>query len=475
MLFDTTLSGAGRSSGQHVNALRRQLGLEDGGSGGATTSSKKVKAAVSKKSDEGASNEAPVAGLEQLRKALREVMGENEEPGQAKVLQHQIPAVEQGAALSVGQIRGKREKERPSSMFKALSREEKAKHDIGVKSCAPPLGTYRPKSGQSRPRMLGQADFAKPAGRSPLPSYGGELNDPPQRPESHIPAPHFAKSCPRKAPKLVCTVNSFTAGVLDGHLYCSTSSRSPQWDFSKSSDPQGKVRSTYFQPGQYLVTGDRAARMCVGFEKQIARRELLDGVPVGNHLPDRSLSRSCPVLSQSLAVVVPDLSKYRPRNAFFKTASDNQSNAATFDATEANRPLWRKPTNIDDFDKALDRGTSMKGTRLYGQDVALQLAKENETRGRPQSVELLAESPKSGKRVSNVDFDTMAGRTPERQWQDPSARARDQSRNMKFERGTRPGETRAETGDLSPLAGAISSSRKTRTFEALDSSLEAEQ
>jgi hypothetical protein len=323
--------------------------------------------------------------------------------------------------------------------------------------------------------MLGQADFAKPAGRSPLPSYGGELNDPPQKPERHIPAPHFAKSTPRKAPKLTCTVNSFTAGVLDGHLYCSTSSRSPQWDFSKSCDPQAKVRNTYFQPGQYSPAEDRVSRMCVQFDKQIARPTFLDGVPVTHHLPDRSLSRSCPVLSQSQAVVVPDLSKYRPREAFFKPASDNQANASTFDAMEANRALWRKPTNVDDFDKSLDRGTSMKGTRFYAQDVALQLAKDNETRGRPVSVELLAETPKSGKRVSDVNFDTMAGRTPERQWQDPSPRARDQSRNMKFERGIRPGETRAETGDLSPLAGAISSSRKTRTFEALDEMLEAEQ
>jgi len=474
MLFETTLSGAGRSSGQHVNALRRQLGLDGGGAGGATASPKKVKAAGSKKSDDGASNEAPVAGLEQLRKALREVMGENEEQGQAKVLQHQIPAVEQGAALSVGQIRGKREKERPSSMFKALSRDEKAKHDVGVKSCAPPLGTYRPKSGQSRPRMLGQADFAKPPGRSPLPSYGGELNDPPRRPERHIPAPHFAKSTPRKAQKLTCTVNSFTAGVLDGHLYCSTSSRSPQWDFSKSVDPQAKVRSTYFQPGQYRIPGP-LSRTCVQFDKQIPRPPVADGVSATNHLPDRSLSRSCPVLSQSRAVVVPDLSKYRARDAFFKPANDNQSNAATFDAMEANRTLWRKPTNVDDFDKTLDRGTSIKGTRFYAQDVALQLARDNEMRGRPMSVELLAETPTTPKRVSNVDFDVMAGRTPERQWQDPSARTRDQSRNMKFERGTRPGETRAETGELSPLAGAISSSRRSRTFEALDEAIEAER
>ncbi|CAK0809733.1 unnamed protein product [Prorocentrum cordatum] len=318
-----------------------------------------------KKSDDGASNEAPVAGLEQLRKALREVMGENEEQGQAKVLQHQIPAVEQGAALSVGQIRGKREKERPSSMFKALSRDEKAKHDVGVKSCAPPLGTYRPKSGQSRPRMLGQADFAKPPGRSPLPSYGGELNDPPRRPERHIPAPHFAKSTPRKAQKLTCTVNSFTAGVLDGHLYCSTSSRSPQWDFSKSVDPQAKVRSTYFQPGQYRIPGP-LSRTCVQFDKQIPRPPVADGVSATNHLPDRSLSRSCPVLSQSRAVVVPDLSKYRARDAFFKPANDNQSNAATFDAMEANRTLWRKPTNVDDFDKTLDRGTSIKDNGCDG-------------------------------------------------------------------------------------------------------------
>merc|ERR1719277_737276 len=80
--------------------------------------------------------------------------------------------------------------------------------------------------------------------------------------------------------------------------------RGPEWDFAKSSTAKEKLREYYFQPGQYKPNLDAARETVgnkknIGFELQTDRPNLNKGNErAGDHLPDRSLSRSCPCLAK---------------------------------------------------------------------------------------------------------------------------------------------------------------------------------
>merc|ERR1719210_2582833 len=92
MIFDTTFSEIGRSSGQQLDALRRQLGVGIDPSYDYSHMEEMQKKLIQKKDKKfkGATGDSagqdaggPVTGLDQLRRALREVVGSSaglEEP-----------------------------------------------------------------------------------------------------------------------------------------------------------------------------------------------------------------------------------------------------------------------------------------------------------------------------------------------------------------------------------------------------------
>lgn len=534
MFFDANFSQFGRTSGQQLNGLRRQLGVGvdpvfdySQMSELAKDLTKKEEKTRQAPASQEPSGGPPLTSLEQLRRALHDVSGPiggdaaggGGGGGDAGAGGDEVGGIGAGEnaafeAQSPGQARARREQLRPSASFKACSRDKRQQKDA-IKDCAPPIGNYRPKDTLCRPRQK-DADFGlksptkskhtlqlekqiadlkaenKPFEHLVRHAVSIEEGDTPERLKLTIVVPDLARSVPHADPcqnavprgKLEYNVNSFTAGVLDGDIYTSSMKRNPVWDFAKLRKEDPLTRDSYFVPGQYTCNMDavrpRILTTTVAFDRQRPRPKPEGKKPTGHHLPDRSLSRSCPALTNSISTKVPDFSKYTVRPKFFRPAEgyhdlddpliDQQvmHHNLTFDVVEADRVLHRRPAPAECWDTGLTREECFKTCRAYHESIPLQRAKDNLAQGL-RSLDLLptVESSKLQRRVRDLNFTEILGRDTEKKHTASPSRMRNQGNSVKFEREVRYGDSRVDTQKLSSLSSSIQSMRAGRTWEAL--------
>eukprot|EP00928_Gymnodinium_smaydae_P062445 TRINITY_DN46301_c0_g1_i1.p1 TRINITY_DN46301_c0_g1~~TRINITY_DN46301_c0_g1_i1.p1 ORF type:complete len:539 (+),score=141.41 TRINITY_DN46301_c0_g1_i1:127-1743(+) len=526
MLFDQCFSELGRTTAKTVDGLRRQLGhgcdpafdYEEEARQKREAEKLKERQKQGAKADDHA-GAGSASGMEQLRRALRDCGPDGAVP--ADEAQGEEAAI---AQMSPYDQRKHREATRNTAAFKAPNRNDLQKLDIVNRFRAPPPGVYRPKDDllSSRPKVLGM-DFGereksqsrkvkevmaeverlkaegKPydhltkSGTSTQLMEGIPDSSLLQRKQIDI---DIGKQLPRpdlvKQAGIVYNTNSFTAGVLDGDKI--RLAREPEWDFAKTSTASPKPREYYFQPGQYKPNLNAVRQKLdvknMPFKNQRARKPLKETIGrieidgrAGDHLPDRSLSRSCPSLSSWPRMKVPDIEKYSDRPPIINVNKTEWHNVKdpvvdqqvmqhrlTYDAFDAQRPLWQKQKDIK-FDGALQRQQELKKMRSYGQDLCIAMAKENVTRG-PVSVELLDNWEVGNKdvftaipRVTIKNFGRMAGREKEKKYNIPPARERDNSHRAQFERSVRDGDSRCNTSFYSDTAAGINTLRASRSFD----------
>lgn len=523
LFLPDTYSQMGRATGGHLENLRRQLGI---GIDPAYDYSgmQEVQKKVTEKKKEKKTREDKESGgaLDELRLAL--------EKSQAPTFQiGEDAAAGDGGAEGSPREGGAKESskkvpQRPSRAFLAPSRRELNERDVTAKFRAPAVGTYRPKMDLVDPRQKG-ADFIK---RSPSQSRKAlevekeaaewqamgrsiddfsktsisvdHLDDPPERLKKRQADLDFSKQTERpdmvKSSGLKFNDNSFTTGLLEGDTATSKLSRNPSWDFARLSTTEDKPRDTFFQPGQYKVeeglgaTRTRTEVKNISFDRQRKRKDLVETVGLfeiksrlGDHLPDRSYSRSCPVLSSAKKSNATSFDHYSDRRPLIETAKpyhkeeDPHVDQAVFlhslshDEMEAAKTTWSKVRTGSKFHTHLKREEHLRTQRSYGNDVCLRMAKDNNLRG-PVSVELLEDvgtSPQLRPRVLSRDFERMVPReAKEGKYRDYPSRGKDMTDALRFERGARMGEGRAPTEVLSPSSGAIVERRKARTYTALE-------
>mmetsp|Transcript_107020 Transcript_107020/g.284764 ORF Transcript_107020/g.284764 Transcript_107020/m.284764 type:complete len:540 (-) Transcript_107020:216-1835(-) len=406
MFLDQRFSQLGRNTEMALDGLRRQLGVGIDPSfdySQMEESRRKMKEKKEKKPPK-ANEDTAVSGLDQLRKALREMVGgggvleeeQNEADGD--------PASGSGAAASPAVARAAREQSRPSRAFLTTSRDDVRKLDVDApgRFRAPPVGLYRPKDELCQPRVKGAGPGGDFGTHNPTRSRKAmeiekeverlkEENQPyihlikpavsvellegsPEKLRPRSPNWDMSKSSARpdicKVAGIVYNDNTFTAGVLEGDLRCSQLKRNPSWDFAKISVAEPKMQETYFQPGQYSVnisaTRERTDKKNIGFDKQRARKPLKEFIGrieidsrLGDNLPDRSLSRSfgmslsrsVPLLSKEPRVLGMHFDKYSERPAFSKPVPEYHRK----DDPEADRTVLAHSMTFDarDADKSV--------------------------------------------------------------------------------------------------------------------------
>jgi len=535
MFFDEPYSEAGRTTHMTLNSLRRQLGM---GVDPAFDYSKMVelqkeltaKQEMKKKGDttqQADAGSSPTSGLEQLRRALRDVVGgpgaeddENEEAEGGSLIRR--------SSSSPADARELRDRTRPSPSFRVCSRNDLNKLDISNRFRAPPPGTYRPKDEWMRPRLK-NTDFGE---RQPTKSLKtAEMEKEIERlkaedqPYDHL-TKHavsvemledyadkakmrprdlaLGKQLPRpdllkpvgKAAGITYHDNSFTEGVADGDYSTSKLLRNPVWDITKCSTGKVKDETSYFQPKTPRELKTVRAHLDlknVPFEKQPPRKPLRETVGrveikkrITSHLPDRSETRRTGP-TQEKRMMIPNLKKYTTRPELKAAGSfgkeyhnvDDPSvdeavmgHSLTFDITATAKVLQPRLRPSEDFNKSLTRNQHFQTMRTFGQDLCVSLAKEFQSRGDALSVEKLPldavdSHPSLRNRVAKIDnFERMGGRDPEKQFCISPSRNRDLSKASKFERETRDGDSRS-TVALSQLTKDIGYMRETRSYQAL--------
>lgn len=506
MIFTDAYSQIGRSSSEKLDNLRRQLGVGTDPAYDYSAMAELQKQLTRNK--HGEDEEERKAALEELRAALeaRRPTGDwaSCNGGARRVVQS-----------GGSQASSRPEFRKPSRAFLTPSR--KKLDDATEKVVrAPPPGAYRPKHpAEARSRSI---DFAM---RSPTKSrhtlateqqvaellaqrqpvdhltknaVSVELLE--QKPEpmrNRVVVGDFAKQSDRpdwiKESGIVFHESSFTEGVPDGDLNTSKWVRGPRCDFAKLSTAPDKPREYFFQPGQYevdagfVITKPNTQVKAVDFPKQTKRKPPAMAKREGDHLPDRSLARSCPLLEPRLKVA--NFDKYSDRPSLANTrkpyhrAEDPDIDSAVLhhsmshDEMEAAKSVWAKVKTADKFDRHLPREEQAKAQRGYGEDVASRMAKDNKRREKPMSVDLLEEvgnSPVLRPRVVTHDFKHMGPRgQPAGKYKEHPPRQRKELQDgILFGRGQRPGDGRAATEMLSPSAAAIAEKRRGRTFVALE-------
>mmetsp|Transcript_47700 Transcript_47700/g.137347 ORF Transcript_47700/g.137347 Transcript_47700/m.137347 type:complete len:521 (+) Transcript_47700:102-1664(+) len=516
MLFTETFSGVGRATAGQLENLRRQLGVGIDPAYDYSQMTELQRKLTSKKDKKPKAQFGNGGALDQLREALKEATAppaaeEPEEDAAADGSPRKAGAASQDAKAT----------SKPSWVFRARDRHSLQALDVENRFRAPPLGTYRAKHDLCDPRVKGHHDFGmreptKSRSITNLEAEVSRLKEEGQdwehllKPVTSVemlpekPEPlrrrqlcyDWAKQVDRpdmvKVANIQYNDNSFTAGVLGGDLATSKMLRQPCFDFAKMSTSPGKPQETFFQPGQYKVNIDVSRPKLevknLPFEKQAKRRpmcEVIGRVEVksraGDHLPDRSLARSCPLLQPRQQVA--DFSKYtdRPPPAVAKKPYHDASNPEidrhvyqremTHDDMAAAKATWSKPKDPGRFERSLDRQNHFKTQRSYGENVLMRMAKENTTRG-PVSVELLpadslTSSQQLNPRVLVREFDRMPSRDPEKKYAEPPMRNRDHSSAMRFGRGARNGDGRPNMEVLSPSAAEVSRKRSQRGFVGL--------
>lgn len=455
-----------------------------------------------------------------LKKALREVAGGVASPEELE-LEQDNGDVSDTQDPSPLEVRAHREATRNTSAFKAVSRNDLTALDVTYKYRAPPPGTYRPKEEWSQKRVqtmdfgyreptksrlaiaLEQKVASLQAMKQPVDHLTKKavsvelLDEKPERVKPRVLEFDLKKSLPRpdliKQANINFNINSFTAGVLDGDLKCSHIPRQPVHDFAKTSTASPKPTETYFQPGQYnvklAITRPAMDKKNIPFEMQRSRKppkELCGRFEVdgreGDHLPDRSLARSCPLLPKYDVIKVPDIKKYTKRPPVVKPSAGEHHDkrdpeidakvlhhAMTFDASEAHRFKWPKTKVPESFDKSLTREQHAKITRAYGTDLCRKLARENLTEG-PRQVEHLTDievKPSLQPRVIVRDFGCMPHREVTKDHAEPPGRHKDFQQAETFARPVRHGDARTDTAAFSSLSQGISDMRRTRAFDPL--------
>jgi len=517
MFLEGMVSTIGKTTQGNLDALRKQLG--PGVDPAFDYSAFKVaqKSQDAKKAPHASKDPASPSGgsnnLDQLRRALREVVGTAgaDEPDQDQA-QAAAEAAD-GAKLSPGIIRKQREEKRPNRAFVTTTRNYHANLAVENRFRAPPVGSYRPNSELIDARVLGKDFHYRDPAQSRLVAKLEQevaelkaegkpyehlykditsvemLDEKPQRQKDPIHSPTIEKILPRpdivKMYGISYQDNTFTDGVLEQDKNTSFLQRTPKWDFARMSSSKPKDREFYFQPGQYEPNLDAVRTKLETknspFEKQRDRASRNKKKPLpGDHLPDRSLARSCPHLSTSPRLLSPDISTYLDRPSIngkpkvWHNANDPEADSKVldyqmnFDIMDAAKATWvvRPP---GDFNKSLTRQKEMRRMRSYGSDVALQRVKDNITRG-PVSVELLEtdfdNSPSLKPRVRIRNMIHMAGREREHNYIESPARQKEQ-KGFKFDREVRTGESWADSSRLSPIAGVVSELRNTRTYDPL--------
>jgi hypothetical protein len=536
MIMDTCYSEIGRSTHQHLNNLRRQLGtgVDPAYDYSAMQELQKKLAAAGKqglkqrseRAAEGSST-APTSGLDLLKRTLKEVVGVGAggEDGDSEDADA-AGASHRRARSTPADAKDQREKLRNTNAFLSSSRDSLKKLDIENRFRAPPIGSYRPKDVMLRPRHVCHQFEEKHATHNlktlatekeverlqeeglpfehlTKPAVSIELQEGiPDRPQNRQRNYQMAKDIPRpdmsKGSKIHFHDNSFTAGVDDGIQ--AQYPRLPKWDFAKTSTAPDKQREYYFQPGQYAVKWEvskpKSNLQNIPFELRpghIPLREVVGGTEIKKpratiHLPDRSLSRpsamgSCPLLERRVKdITIAKCTTRKPINDYIAPMYDTSdprieekvlSSYNSFDAFEAMKATKPRQKSTEEFRKSLTRLQHHKIMRSYANDQCLQLAKTNLTQG-PVSVELVAmdgldDKPSLQKRIICKDLKTMAGREPSADYKElpPRGRIDEHTKVMNFERGTRSGDARAETANLSKLAGAITELRDSRSYDAL--------
>ncbi|CAJ1396054.1 unnamed protein product [Effrenium voratum] len=503
MFLDGMMSQIGISTQGSLDALRRQLGPGVDPLYDYDKRDSRPRLPKAEEAKEG------TGSIDQLRRTLREVVGvATDETEQAE---EQAP---EEWKLSPAQIRAMRESKRPMSSFVSTTRDHVNSLAIENRFRAPPPGSYRPTAHLCEPRvktpvfrprdathsrklkMLDREvtklkESGRPYEHLLLGCSSVELLDAaPERMRRCVTSPSLDRYTAR--PDMVKLANihfhdsQFTDHVLDGDISTSMILRNPSWDFAKLSAAQRKDRETYFQPGQYKPNLDavrpKLETKNIPFHKFPARKPLKESVGrfeldgrEGDHLPDRSLARNCPLLQPRLHS--PNMSKDSERPQMGKVKQWHNTEdpevdkavhdyAMTFNIMEYEKARW-KPKTPQDFKKDLTRQQHLRMMRTYGQDANLVRAKSNLTDG-PVSVELLSDLDSSEMlhpKVWSPRFDMMATREPERKYAEAPARLKEAK--AKFKRELRAGESWTDTGGLSPLAGVISELRSARSYEAL--------
>lgn len=512
MFLDSMMSQIGISTQGALDALRRQLGP------GVDPLYDQMAKREAHKPWQSSKSEADVAessgSIDQLRRALREVVGVTTEELLDQPQAEDSP--EDDAKLSPAQIRAVREQKRPMSSFVSTSRDQMSSLAVENRYRAPPPGSYRPSTHLCEPRVktpvfrLGdgsqsrkQKVLEREVARLKQSSKPYEhllqgvrsvelLDKTPEKLVRAVTTPDLERYTAR--PDMIKLANihfhesEFIDGVLDGDYSTSMILRNPSWDFAKLSAAPRRGSETYFQPGQYKPNLDavrpKLETKNIPFDKFPARKALKETVGrfeidgrEGDHLPDRSLSRSCPYLMPRLQS--PNLSKdsERPpimgRKKPWHDIKDPEVDRLvldyemTFNIMDCEKARW-KPSSAGDFGKSLTRKKHLQAMRMYGQDAALLKAKQNLTEG-PVSVELLSDIDSSGMlhpKVMSPRFEFMAMREPSSKYAEAPARLKD-VKGTRFKRELRSGESLTDAGSLSPLAGAISELRSVRSYEAM--------
>mmetsp|Transcript_5128 Transcript_5128/g.8954 ORF Transcript_5128/g.8954 Transcript_5128/m.8954 type:complete len:527 (-) Transcript_5128:53-1633(-) len=515
MFFAEPYSEAGRATHTQLNSLRRQLGLGVDPaydySAMEEAQQKLVKRIQAKKRGETsdklkddplptvpvAPTAAPTSGLEQLRRALREVAGNGDEAGEQDDEGPSPKGLRVSPSLGSESMDSK-ERLRPSPAFVARPREPL---EGRVDQQAPPPGTYRPKDQWMRPKVQ-TMDFAPKestkslrrlhleqeierlkAARKPydhLVKQGVSVEEeegiPGDNIKKHIPDIKLSKATSRpdmiKTAGISYNVNTFTDGVLDGHLLCSNTKRSPCWDITKSSSATPKELESYFQPGQYKINDSiirpRTEKLNLPFDKQPSRKPLANPTSAARDLPDRSLSRKSGKTQESRPKLVLDFKKYtrRPDEAMMIEYHDKANPSVDqevlnrdlqFDVSRAHRAIQTRTRPCESFDKALTRQQHAQAMRHCGPE-ALKAAKgEEAARG-------MIASPAGAGAFQEVSAQSQF--SPRDHVGQPPSRRRDFSHAARFARGVREGDKKSPVA-ISQLSNSIAYFRATRSYEAL--------
>jgi len=336
MILDNCYSSIGRTTHQHLNNLRRQLGtgvdpaydysaMNDLQKKLAMAGKQGLKARSEKAHGEGSAS--PTSGLDLLKRTLKEVVGTGAGIDDGDSEQADASAHNRRARSTPADTKDQREQNRNTSAFKNSTRESLSRLDIENRFRAPPIGSYRPKDEimqrkqvchEWTPKRQSESlkttelnkeiqrleEEGQPVEHLTKPAVTIELQEGiPDRPKSKGRNYQMVKDLPR--PDMAVGKyydNSFTAGVLDGKERTSDYPRLPSWDFAKTSTAPDKPREYFFQPGQYAVKWEVSRPKLdvknISFDNQQARkplRETVGGKEVASrptmHLPDRSLSR----------------------------------------------------------------------------------------------------------------------------------------------------------------------------------------
>jgi len=468
---------------------------------------------------------APTSGLDLLKKTLKEVVGVGAGMDDADSEHAEGVASNRRARSSPAEDKKQREAHRSTSAFVAESRDALKKRDIENRFRAPPIGSYRPKDevmrhkqpchefgGLKEPTMSRHTiarekeierllEAGEPIEHLTKPSVSIELKEGiVARAKSPMANYQMKNDLDRPAMNTgTFQDNSFTAGVLDGHNI--QYPRLPSWDFAKTSTAEDKPREYYFQPGQYAVKWDVAKPKTdlknIDFTKRGAGhkvlKEVLGGVEIKKritgHLPDRSLARpscigaSCPLLQRKVKDI--SIGKCTDRKPPYEyvppmyDASDPKvceavmSHHNAFNAFEAMSPTKTRCKPSREFKKDLTRGEAHKIMRSYATDLNIQLANKNLTQGPVSTDNLTLEeihgSPSLNRTLESVNIKARTGRERTKLHMQLPSRGKvdDMEQAMVFERGKRSGDSRAETANLSTLAGRITELRGARSYDAL--------